>query len=81
VQETAVILQQRGALQGFPGATFDLLLADVVDHYRNYGALEKLLQSPSRIYDQWVFQMLPGVQQTVIKMCVDIKLRLYECVE
>jgi len=70
VYTTAEKLQQRGALQGFPGATFDLLLADVVDHYRNYGALEKLLQSPSRINDQWVFQLLPGARQTVIEMYV-----------
>ena len=68
MQEAAHILLQRGALQVFPGATFDLLLADVLDHYRTYGALEKLLQSPARIYDQWVFQMLPGGQQTIIKM-------------
>lgn len=68
VHEASSILQQRGILQIFPGATADMLLSDCMDHYRTYLALEKLLISPNRIYDQWIFQILPGVQQTIIKM-------------
>ncbi|XP_021945753.1 acidic fibroblast growth factor intracellular-binding protein [Folsomia candida] len=65
-QEAAVVLQQRGALQTFPGATSDFLLADVCDHYRTYVLLEKLLHTPPRIFEQWTFQMDSQTQRMLI---------------
>lgn len=66
-QEASTVLQQRGALHSFPGATADFLLADVMDHYRAYGMLEKLLHTPQRISEQWTFQMDLPTQKMLIE--------------
>jgi len=55
--ETSTILQGRGALESFHGATIDLLLSDVYDHYRTYSMIEKFLQNPPRLSDQLIFQI------------------------
>lgn len=65
-QEAATIQQKRGVLQQY-GATFDVLLSDTLDHYRTFGMIERLLQHPSRMGDQSVFQITHDTQRMLIE--------------
>jgi len=64
VQEAASLQQKRGNLQHY-GATFDMLLSDILDHYRTFGMLERYLKNPSSIADQLELQ-IPSHTQTLL---------------
>jgi len=64
--EAANILQKRGILQQY-GATYELLLADIWDNYRNFSMLERLLQNPPRMEEQLTFQISPDTQKLIIE--------------
>ncbi|XP_014235117.1 acidic fibroblast growth factor intracellular-binding protein [Trichogramma pretiosum] len=62
------ILQQRGVCQQ-TNASIELLASDVLDHYRTYSLLEKLLHSPSKLAcEQLAFQIEPQTSQMLIEM-------------
>lgn len=62
------VLQQRGELEAW-GAAQDLLASDTADHYRTFGMLEKLLLTPTKLAEEWTFQLEPAVQRMVIEKC------------
>ncbi|CAL8111312.1 unnamed protein product [Orchesella dallaii] len=64
--EASTILQQRGALLSIPGATPEFLMADISDQFRTYLMLEKWLQLPPRLNEQWTFQMDASTQAMLI---------------
>ncbi|XP_069165542.1 acidic fibroblast growth factor intracellular-binding protein isoform X1 [Procambarus clarkii] len=66
VVETVSVLQQRGELETW-GATLELLTSDTADHYRTFGMLEKLLLTPTKLAEEWTFQLEPAVQKMVIQ--------------
>ncbi|KFM83581.1 Acidic fibroblast growth factor intracellular-binding protein, partial [Stegodyphus mimosarum] len=39
-----------------------MLLSDVLDHYRTFQMLERLLHYPRRLTEQWIFQIAPSMQ-------------------
>lgn len=49
------------------GATKDLVESDVLDHYRTYSLLERLLQNPIKLAEQLSFQIEPQTQQLLIE--------------
>ncbi len=67
--EAADILQQRGILQQW-GANMDLLMSDVLDHYRTFHMLERLLHTPLKLTAEWTFQMEADTQQLLIEKYV-----------
>ncbi|KAG7166868.1 Acidic fibroblast growth factor intracellular-binding protein-like [Homarus americanus] len=66
VGETVSVLQQRGELETW-GATLELLASDTADHYRTFGMLEKLLLTPTKLAEEWTFQLEPAIQKMVIE--------------
>ncbi|XP_063601845.1 acidic fibroblast growth factor intracellular-binding protein-like [Penaeus indicus] len=66
VVEAVSVLQQRGALETW-GASHELLTSDTLDHYRTFGMLEKLLLTPTKLAEEWTFQLEPAVQKMVIE--------------
>ncbi|XP_044737513.1 acidic fibroblast growth factor intracellular-binding protein isoform X1 [Chrysoperla carnea] len=60
------ILNQRGICQK-TGATLDLVTSDVLDHYRTYSLLEKLLSDPPKVQEQLSFQIDPETKQLLIE--------------
>lgn len=68
-QEGASLLQKRGNLQHY-GATFDMLLTDILDHYRTFGMLERYLKNPSMIADQLELQIASQTQALLIEKSV-----------
>uniref|UniRef100_T1JE67 Acidic fibroblast growth factor intracellular-binding protein n=1 Tax=Strigamia maritima TaxID=126957 RepID=T1JE67_STRMM len=65
-QEAAAVLRQRGVLVE-TNASVELLMSDVVDHYRTYQMLERLLQNPTMLAGQWMFQVEPKDQRMLIE--------------
>ena len=49
------------------GASLDLVESDVLDHYRTYNLLEKLLHNPIKLAEQLSFQLEPQTQQLLIE--------------
>lgn len=64
--EAAEILKQRGILQQW-GANMDLLMSDVMDHYRTFHMLERLLHNPLKLTAEWTFQMETDTQRMLIE--------------
>ncbi len=64
--EAAEKLQQRGILQQW-GANMDLLMSDVLDHYRTFHMLERLLHTPIKLTAEWTFQMEAETQKMLIE--------------
>lgn len=44
----------------------DLIISDVLDQYRNFQLLEKLLHSPTQLSEQWTFQITPKTRKVLI---------------
>ena len=65
-REAADILQQRGILQQCC-ANMDLLMSDVLDHYRTFHMLERLLHTPLKLTEEWTFQMELNTQKMLIE--------------
>ena len=66
--EAADVLQRRGILQEC-GASMDLLMSDVLDHYRTFHMLERLLHRPG-LAEEWTFQLEPDTQKMLIEKYV-----------
>lgn len=66
--EAADVLQKRGILQQW-GANMDLLMSDVLDHYRTFHMLEKTLHTPLKLTatGEWTFQIDGDTQQLLIE--------------
>lgn len=64
------ILNQRG-LQEQTGATLELIASDVLDHFRTYSLLEKLLSNPNKLQEQLAFQIEPQTRQLLIEKYYD----------
>jgi len=71
--EAASLQQKRGNLQHY-GATFDMLLTDILDHYRTFGMLERYLKNPSKIADQQELQIASQTQALLIEKSVEFSL-------
>lgn len=65
-REAADVLQQRGILQQF-SANMELLMSDVLDHYRTFHMLERLLHTPLKLTEEWTFQMESETQKVLIE--------------
>lgn len=68
-QEAASLQQKRGNLQHY-GATFDMLLSDILDHYRTFGMLERYLKNPSKMAGQLELQIASHTQSLLIEKFV-----------
>jgi len=68
-QEAASLQQKRGNLQHY-GATFDMLLSDILDHYRTFGMLERYLKNPCKMADQLELQIASQTQALLIEKLV-----------
>lgn len=64
--EAVTILHQRGVTQQ-TGASMELLASDVLDHYRTYCLLERLLHNPPKLAEQLAFQIDPQTRQILIE--------------
>lgn len=65
-REAVSILNQQGLGQS-TGATLDLIASDVLDHYRTYSLLEKLICNPIKLQEQLAFQIEPQTRQLLIE--------------
>lgn len=66
VSEAVRILIENG-LGKETGATVELMKSDVLDHYRTYSMLEKLLNNPNNLQDQLIFQIDPETRTLLIE--------------
>ncbi|XP_025829126.1 acidic fibroblast growth factor intracellular-binding protein-like [Agrilus planipennis] len=64
--EAVSTLNQRGLGQK-TGASLELIASDVLDHYRTYSLLEKLLTNPNKLQEQLAFQIDPDTRQFLIE--------------
>ncbi|RZF48414.1 hypothetical protein LSTR_LSTR007581 [Laodelphax striatellus] len=60
-----VLYEQNAAHQ--PGTTLELVASDVLDHYRTYSLLERLLHNPPKLSEQLSFQIEPQTKQLLIE--------------
>jgi hypothetical protein len=62
------ILHQRGICNQ-TNAPLELVASDILDHYRTYALLEKLLHTPTKLAsEQLAFQIEPQTSQMLIEM-------------
>lgn len=47
--------------------SLELIASDVLDHYRTYSLLEKLMYSPVKLNDQPAFQLEPQTKKLLIE--------------
>lgn len=45
----------------------DLVMSDILNQYRTFALIEKLLQSPTQLQEQWSFQLTPTTQRILIE--------------
>jgi hypothetical protein len=64
--EAVTALHQRGVTQQ-TGATLELVASDVLDHYRTYSLLERLLHNPPKLAEQLAFQIEPQTRRLLIE--------------
>lgn len=64
--EAVAILDKKG-LGKQTGASIELIASDVLDHYRTYSLLEKLLSNPHKLQEQLAFQIEPQTRQLLIE--------------
>lgn len=64
--EAVTALNQRGVIQQ-TGATLELVASDVLDHYRTYSLLERLLHNPPKLAEQLAFQIEPQTRRLLIE--------------
>ncbi|XP_021933150.1 acidic fibroblast growth factor intracellular-binding protein isoform X4 [Zootermopsis nevadensis] len=64
--EAVTALNQRGVIQQ-SGATLELVASDVLDHYRTYSLLERLLHNPPKLAEQLAFQIEPQTRRLLIE--------------
>ncbi|XP_008545391.1 acidic fibroblast growth factor intracellular-binding protein [Microplitis demolitor] len=62
------LLNQRGICQQI-NASMDLIASDILDHYRTYSLLERLIHTPTKLAsEQLAFQIEPQTSQMLIEM-------------
>lgn len=61
-----MILNEKGLAQE-TGASIELITSDVLDHYRTYCMLEKLLTNPNNLQEQLSFQIDPQTRALLIE--------------
>lgn len=61
-----MILNEKGLGQK-TGASIELITSDVLDHYRTYSMLEKLLSNPNNLQEQLSFQIDPQTRALLIE--------------
>lgn len=66
----AVKSLQEGGVTHQTGATLELVESDVLDHYRTYSLLEKLLHNPPKLAEQLAFQIEPQTRGFLIEKLV-----------
>ncbi|XP_026466904.1 acidic fibroblast growth factor intracellular-binding protein [Ctenocephalides felis] len=64
--EAVSILKQNGVIQQI-GVPLDLIASDVLDHYRTYSLLERLLGNPPKLSEQPAFQLEPQTRTLLIE--------------
>lgn len=63
------ILKQYGILEEM-GTTLDLVASDILDHYRTYSLLEKLIHYPTKLDQQLAFQIEPQTKRILVEKYV-----------
>ncbi|KAK9891719.1 hypothetical protein WA026_016515 [Henosepilachna vigintioctopunctata] len=69
-RDAVATLNDRG-LGRETGASLELIASDVLDHYRTYALLEKLLINPNKLQEQLAFQIEPQTRQILIEKYYD----------
>ncbi|KAG7295507.1 hypothetical protein JYU34_021714 [Plutella xylostella] len=64
--EAVSTLQQRNIANKTPAAV-DLIASDVLDHYRTFALLERLLTVPTKLSEQLIFQIDESTKQMLIE--------------
>lgn len=64
--EAVSFLKQKGFDQ-FSGAPLELIASDVLDHYRTYSLIERLLYAPTKLSEQPSFQLEPQTKSLLIE--------------
>ena len=49
------------------GVHLDLITSDVLDHYRTYSLIERLLHAPIKLIEQCCFQLEPETRDLIIE--------------
>lgn len=49
----------------------DLIISDILDQYRTFHMIEKLLPAPTQLSEQWTFQLTPTTQRILIEKYYD----------
>lgn len=70
VRDAVATLNQRGLGQE-TGASLELIASDVLDHYRTYSLLEKLLMNPPKLQEELAFQIEPHTRQVLLEKYYD----------
>lgn len=64
--EAVCYLKQKG-FGHLMGVHIDLITSDVLDHYRTYSLIERLLHSPIKLVEQSCFQLQPETRDLIIE--------------
>lgn len=64
--EAVTLLKQKSVAQ-LMGAPLELIASDVLDHYRTYSLLERLLSQPTKLSEQPAFQLEPQSRSLLIE--------------
>lgn len=67
--ESVALLKQRG-FDTFMGAPLELFASDVLDQYRTYSLIERLLYTPTKLMEQPLFQLEPQTRSLLIEKFV-----------
>ena len=51
----------------------ELIISYVLDQYRTFQMIEKLLHLPTQLSEQWTFQMTPQTEKLLIEKYYDFK--------
>lgn len=77
--EAVAVLKQKSLAQ-LMGATLELIASDVLDHYRTYSLLERLLAQPAKLSEQPSFQLEPQSRSLLIEKYVEFLFRSQDCI-
>lgn len=69
--EAVSTLHQRGAAKHL-GTSVELIASDVLDHYRTFALLERLLTVPSKLTEQMIFQLDEQTKHMLIEKYYDL---------
>ncbi|CAH0549651.1 unnamed protein product [Brassicogethes aeneus] len=68
----AVSYLYKSGLGQITGVSKELIASDVLDHFRTYSLLEKLLSNPNKLQEQLSFQIEPQTRQLLIEKYYEI---------